>query len=366
MAAPVDLIGHEAVLVHLRAVHAQGHLAHALLLTGPSGVGKTTLALRLATLLLDSESWPGGPSAHPDLWLEDGDAESIGVDRVRAGARADAGPSLQDVMGLRTYAGGMRVAVMARAERLTEPAADALLKTLEEAPPATVIVLCTASPDSLPATVLSRVQHVALAPVPVTAVTAWLESTGVEPRLARLAAGLCGGRPGRGRRLAEQPGALASEIEALHAFLAIGGGGLEGALRAAVELTPGAGAEGRERALLLLAVWSSFARDAACEASAAPELRLWADYEGPLERWAESLGPARLTEILGLLLRAIGEIARYAQPRLTFETLLIDIFGGPGSPPPVEVPPLPAGLADAPAAVARPARPAARRPARRR
>ena len=259
-------------------------------------------------------------------------------------------------MSLRTYAGGMRVAVLARAERLTEQAADALLKTLEEPPPGTVIVLCAASPEALPATILSRAQHVSLATVPVRRIVAWLEAAGIEPRLARLAAALSGGRPGRALRLASEPGALAAEVEALHAFLAIAGGGLDGALRAAAELTPGAGSEGRERALLLLAVWSSFVRDAALEASGVSEFRLWADYADPLERWAESLGAGRLTDILGALLRAGGEIAQYAQPRLTFETLFLDIFAGPEPPPPVEAPAAPAAVADAPDAVAQPAR----------
>ncbi len=176
----------------------------------------------------------------------------------------------------------------------------------------------------------------------------WLGAAGTEPRLARLAAALSGGRPGRALRLATEPGALAAEVEALHAFLAIAGGGLDGALRAAAELTPAAGVEGRERALLLLAVWSSFVRDAALEASGVPESRLWADYADPLERWAESLGADRLTDILGALLRAGAEIAQYAQPRLTFETLFLDIFAGPEPPPPVEVPAAPAAVADAP------------------
>lgn len=339
-----------------------------MLLSGPAGVGKTTVALRLADTVLDGAAWPGGLLAHPDFWLEDSDAERIGIDRIRAG-RADAGPSLQDVMSLRTYAGGMRVAVLARAERLTEQAADALLKTLEEPPPGTVIMLCAASPEALPATILSRAQQISLAAVPVQQIVEWLEAAGAEPRLARLAAALSGGRPGRATRLASEPGALAAEIEALHAFLAIAGGGLDGALRAAAELTPAAGVEGRERALLLLAVWSSFVRDAALEASGVAEFRLWADYADPLERWAESLGADRLTDILGLLLRAGGEIAQYAQPRLTFETLFLDIFAGPEPPPPVEVPDAPAAVADAPDAAAaspRAPRAAPRRPARRR
>ena len=365
MPAPSVVIGHEAVLARLASARADGRLSHALLLTGPSGVGKTAVALQLSAAVLDAQDWPGGLLAHPDLWLEDSDSERIGIDRVRPGARADAGPSLQDSMALRTYAGGMRVAVMARADRLTEQAADALLKTLEEPPPGTLIVLCAANPEALPATILSRAQHAALGTVAVPRIVSWLEQVGVEPRLAGLAAALSGGRPGRALRLASEPGLLVAEVEALHAFLAIGGGGMEGALRAASDLTPGAGAEGRERAMLLLSVWASFVRDALCEAASAGEMRLWTDYADPLERWAESLGAGRLTDILGLLIRAGTEISQYAQPRLTFEALFLDIFAGPDAPPGVEVPALPAVLAEAPTARSRGVK-APPKPARRR
>ncbi|MEO8897226.1 MAG: hypothetical protein ABI352_06525 [Candidatus Dormibacter sp.] len=367
MAAPSTVIGHEAVFGLLVNAHADGRLGHALLLAGPAGVGKTATALQLADSILNRGDWPGGLLAHPDLWLEDSDAERIGIDRVRAGAHADAGPSLQDAMSLRTYAGGMRVAVMARADRLTEQAADALLKTLEEPPPNTLIVLCAANPEALPSTLLSRTRLIALGTVDVARIASWLEEHGVDTRLASLASALSGGRPGRAHRLASEPGVMVAEVEALHAFLAIAGGGMEGALRAAAELTPGAGVEGRERATLLLSVWSSFVRDAVCQAAGVPQLRLWTGYADSLERWAESLGAARLTDILGLLLRARAEISQYAQPRLTFETLFLDIFSGPAAPPTVPPPLLPPALAEAPTGPsARTPRTPTRRPPKRR
>lgn len=369
MSDPAAVIGHDAALSAVRAMLREGGPGHALLLTGPARVGKTAVARHIADLILDGSSWPGGLLAHPDLWLEDSDAERVGIDRVRSGARSDAGPSLQELMARRTYAGGWRVAVMARADRLTEQAADALLKTLEEPPPDTLIILCAANADALPATVLSRSRQLPLGTVDASVITAWLEESGVAPKLARLAAALSGGRPGRARRLASEPGAMAAEVEALHGFLGIAGGGLEGALRAAGELTPGAGAEGRERAMLLLSVWSSFVRDALCEAAGAPGIRVWTDYAEASQRWAESLGPQRLTEMLGILLAAAAQLSQYVQPRLTFETLFLDLFVGPAAPPPVPALAPPAALAEAPQAgpaAASASRTATRRPPRRR
>lgn len=369
MSTVQPVVGHAALRARLEQAWREDTLGHALLLSGPHGVGKTTCAVDLAARLLDAPAWPGGLLAHPDLWMEDSDSERIGIDRVRPGVRGDSGPSLQEMLALRPYAGGMRVAIVARAERLTEQAANSLLKTLEEPPPSTLIVLCASTPERLPPTVISRLQHLPLTTVPIADIAAWLIGRGVHERLAGLASALSGGRPGRAVRLATEPGALHAELTALHAFLAIAGGGVEGALRAAAELAPSGGADGRERALLLLAVWASFVRDALCEATAASELRVWLDYTDAVERWAESLGPQRLTAILALLVRATGEISQYAHPRLTLDALFLDIFVGPQSPPPLHVPPQPVAASLAPQAETRPARmpPAATpAPARRR
>ena len=324
----------------LAAAADEGTLTHALLLTGPDSVGKTTAALALGERLLDSASWPGGPGAHPDLWLEDSAAENISIKRVKPGG--DEGPTLQDFLGLRPYAGGRRVAIIGRADRLGIEAANNLLKTIEEPPPATHLVLCAAHPEKLPQTVVSRCEMFVLAPVPAAGIVDWLSGEhGVDAERAAMAASVAAGRPGRALRLATEPGALDSELAALDAFLAAGGGGVAGAIRAADEVAPGPGAEGRERALLTLAAWASFVRDAACFAAGAPELALWSRYRPALERWAQDLSAARIVAILHRLVVASESVAAYAQPRLAFEALMLDVFGVPDSPPPVD--PVPRG-----------------------
>lgn len=333
VATPV--VGHAALVARLAEAGRDGTLSHALLFTGPDGVGKTTAAMALATALLEAEAWPGGVAAHPDFWIEDSDAENISIKRVRPGG--DDGLTLQDFLALRPYAGGVRVAVIGRADRLGIDAANNILKSIEEPPPRTHLILAAAHPEKLPQTIVSRCAAHALTPVTTDAITAWLTAAhAVTEDRAAMAALLAAGRPGRALRLATEEGALDAELDAVDTFLAAGGGGTAAAISAADAVSPGPGAEGRERALVTLAAWASFVRDAACYASGAPELAVWGAYRPALERWAEDLPASRIIEILHRLAVASEAVATYAQPRLAFESLMLDIFGGADSPPPVE------------------------------
>lgn len=333
--SPPPVVGHTALLARLVAAGRDGALSHTILFTGPEGVGKTTTAVALATALLGAESWPGGIAAHPDFWIEDSDTENISIKRVRPGG--DDGPTLQDFLALRPYAGGVRVAVVGRADRLGIDAANNILKSIEEPPPRTHLLLAAAHPEKLPQTIVSRCAAYAMAPVAADAISAWLATAhGVPEDRATMAALLAAGRPGRALRLATADGALEAETDAVDTFLAAGGGGVAAAISAADAVAPGPGAEGRERALITLAAWSSFVRDAACYASGAPELAVWRMYRPALERWAQDLPAERIVEILHRLAVASEAVATYAQPRLAFEALMLDVFGGADSPPPVE------------------------------
>jgi DNA polymerase-3 subunit delta' len=330
--ALADFLGNPAAVSGLRRALDAGRLGHALLVTGPDQVGKTTLALGVAGELLPPDFWPGGAGGHPDLWLEDSADERISIRRMRAGG--DPG-SLQEFLGLRPYAGGARVAIIARADRLTEEAANSLLKSVEEPPAGTHLLLTAHSPERLPATIVSRCAHLHLGLVEEAEIEAWLRDRhGVEAATAELAAELGAGRPGRALRLSGDPSALRGELAVLDRFLAIAGGGAPAALAAAAELVPGGGGEGRERLLLDLSIWASFARDVAVKAAGAPELARLRSRSRDSEAWARALPPGRADHILGELLRASTQVAAYAQPLLLLEALLLDVFGGPSAPPP--------------------------------
>jgi DNA polymerase-3 subunit delta' len=326
-----DVLGNADSVGWIRDALRAGRLGHALLLTGPDQVGKTTLLLAVAAELLPSGAWPGDLTTHPDLWLEDGAVERIGIERIRAGREPG---SLQEFFSLRPYAGGSRAAIIARAERLTEPAANSLLKTVEEPPPGSHILLTAENPERLPDTIVSRCQRLSLGPVPLRAIEGWLRDRhSISEATAAVATELSAGRPGRALRLARDPAALSAELASLDHFLAAGGGGIPAALAAAAELAPGPGAEGRRRLLLNLAVWTSFVRDVALHAAGAPEMAAWGSRSAALERWSEALPLDRSSVILDSLLQASSDAAANAHPRLLLEALFLDIFGGSPSPP---------------------------------
>jgi DNA polymerase-3 subunit delta' len=191
---------------------SSGSMTHAWLITGPPGSGRSVAALCFAAALqCTARGTPGCgqcracvttmAGTHADVRRIIPEGLSIGVDEMRA---------IVQIASRRPSTGRWQIVVIEDADRLTEGAANALLKVVEEPPPSTVFLLCAPSvdPEDIAITLRSRCRHVALVTPPVGAIAQVLMDTdGLGVAEARWAASVGGGHVGRARRLATDPAA---------------------------------------------------------------------------------------------------------------------------------------------------------------
>ena len=213
------LVGQEAVEAELVAAATAargdaahntmttGSMTHAWLITGPPGSGRSVAALCFAAALqCTSDGVPGCgecraclttmAGTHGDVRRIIPEGLSIGVSEMRY---------IVQIASRRPGTGRWQVVVVEDADRLTEGAANALLKVVEEPPPSTVFLLCAPSvdPEDISITLRSRCRHVALVTPHLNAIAQVLMDTDGLPETEALwAASVSGGHVGRARRLA--------------------------------------------------------------------------------------------------------------------------------------------------------------------
>jgi DNA polymerase III subunit delta' len=196
------LVGQDRAVERLR--RAAERPAHAYLLAGPRG---TEVAARgFAAAILDPVDASGGEVSrralgglHPDVVEFEPDGNQILV------AQADA---IMREAYRSPIEGERKIVIVLEADRLNEASSNKLLKTLEEPPASTTMVLVTSSPDDLLDTVRSRCQRVDLVALSETTLRAALVESGVEARRADVAARLAGGRLDRAELLAGPMGVV--------------------------------------------------------------------------------------------------------------------------------------------------------------
>jgi DNA polymerase III delta' subunit len=220
-----DLVGHERIAGTLRRCARDGRPHGAYLLLGPRGSGKATLArLFAASLLCERDDAPCGEcptctrveaGSHPDVRIVEpsGRSHTIGVDAVS---------EIQRALSYRRLDGRYRVVIFDEAGTMNPQSQNKLLKTLEEPPEGTILLLCALHPGQLLVTVRSRCQKLVLGAADRGAIASWLHTThGAAPDVAQAAAAAGRGLPGRSLTLIdpEEAGAVQARTDGLIAAL---------------------------------------------------------------------------------------------------------------------------------------------------
>src|SRR6266566_892193 len=140
----------------LRRAHEQNRLAHAYLFSGPPGSGKQRLAAELASLVNGTASSDVFSARARDIFVAQPESKSrrIVIEQIR---------DLEHALQMRASNGRRKVAIVSDADRLQPQAANAFLKTLEEPPKDSLLLLLSALPEALPETILSRCISIPLA-----------------------------------------------------------------------------------------------------------------------------------------------------------------------------------------------------------
>ena len=213
-----ELTGNETAKAQLKRLIAGRRVPNALLFAGPEAVGKKMFALELARAFVCSLPVDGEGCGKCSACLRAGEIvipnaeKGDEYDRVFFGQHADVGMvvpykrnlrvgsirALEREANYRPYEASVRFFIVNDADKMNDSAANALLKTLEEPPATTHIVLISSRPDSLLQTIRSRSQMIRFSPVAANEIEALLtKKHNFSPEDARLAARVSGGSIGR-------------------------------------------------------------------------------------------------------------------------------------------------------------------------
>jgi DNA polymerase-3 subunit delta' len=205
-----NVIGHAKPIALLQRAIKNGKVAQSYLFLGNEGIGKKYAALQFAKALncLGAEAEEGDAcdhctsckkidhGLHPDVLVIEPEGQNIKVEQIR---------QLQRELAYRPYEGKYRVCIVTAADRMAPHIPNTLLKTLEEPPLHTVIILLANNSRFMLPTILSRCQPIRFNPLPIPLVSKWLrEGSGFDEAEAHLLASLSEGSPGKALEIQEE------------------------------------------------------------------------------------------------------------------------------------------------------------------
>jgi DNA polymerase-3 subunit delta' len=321
-----NLAGHEWAVDMLKKNIVNGTTRHAYLFAGPPGLGRRALALRFAQALnCPTPVEPGIPCGecrdckqiaamqYTDLNVVQAETEggTLKVDQIREARRT---------LVLKPYQAKYRVALFLRFQEANDNAANALLKTLEEAPSYAVLILTADNPEQLLPTIVSRCEVLRLRPLKVEEVMKKLESRGVESGRAKLIAHLSGGRFGYALRLLEDESVLGSREERLNDLQS-----LISASRVEKFIYADKLAKDKESMRQAILIWLSYWRDVMLRTARAETPLVNVDRNVEIEDLAGRMDLSIARRVVSGLEDVLEKMERNVNSRLLAEVLLLDL-----------------------------------------
>lgn len=319
-----DIIGHGEQIKMLRHMDERKRMPHAILLSGPSGIGKFMVASVLASALLCQGTKPGpcgscqsclqvSYGTHPDLLLVGPDGANIKIEQIR---------NLQHEVAMTPYVSARRVCMIDGAELMTVQAANSLLKVLEEPVGDVVFILVASNKQMLLPTIISRCMNISFQSLIPDILAQALVDKGVSTLQAQVAARLSRGRMGTALAMLE-PDGFTLRNQAANILEGLFEDGMKNVWDTAVTL------EKMERNdfLQLISYFTYLLRDLLMIVTGQGlgtlfniDLAEW--LSGQADRWSEE----GLVKALKVVDNARRALKANANARLTSEALLIKIY----------------------------------------
>lgn len=324
-----NLIGHEWAVDMLKKHVIHGTTRHAYLFAGPPGLGRRTLALRFAQALnCPTPLEPGIPCGEcrdckqiasmqqADLTIVQADSEGgiMKVDQIR---------DARKLLTYKPYQSNYRVALFLRFHEANDSAANALLKTLEEAPSYAVLILTADNPEQLLPTIVSRCEVLRLRSLKVDEVQKALEAKGFEASQSKLIAHISGGRFGYARRLLESESMLDLREERLNDLQTLMSASRVEKFSYAEKLS-----KDKDSMRQAILIWLSYWRDVMLRTAQAETPLVNVDRNLEIEDVASRMDLSSARRVVSGLEAALEKMERNVNSRMLAEVLLLDLPRG--------------------------------------